>query len=221
MRPLLPVLVLLLAAPLAEAQITFGAKAGLNAATLRADPEPDLGDQEGRSFERTPRLGLAAGVWARVPLSPRFSVQAEALYSQKGTRTTDEIVDFRTQETDIDLAYVEIPVLARFAPEAGGALDVGLYAGPSLGVKVAETWQFRVNGEDTSELTGQYTSTDLGVALGADVGSGPFAVDLRYTLGLTNVSDPQFAFGKRGGEIDLGTERTGTFTAAFVYRFGP
>ena len=213
MRTALLLLMFCLAAPLA-AQPTFGLKAGLSLATVRVEGET-LENTAERSQSRDARLGLMVGAWGRLALTPQLGVQAEALLVQKSSRFTDDISGFRTQTNDTDLAYLEVPILVRYyAPALSPGLDVGVYGGPALGILLSDTETVTVDDGEPSEITEQYTATDLGVAVGVGVARGALGVDLRYTLGIADVLDPQAAFG---GAIDV-VGRNGALTFAATYR---
>ena len=212
MRTTLLLLTFCLAAPLA-AQPTFGVKAGLSLATVRVEGETFENTAE-RSQSRDARSGLMAGAWGRLALTPQLGVQAEAVLVQKGSRFTDDIPGFRRQTNDTDLLYLEVPVLVRYAPALSPGLDVGVYGGPALGILLGDTETITVDDGEPSAVTEQYTATDLGVAVGVDVARGALGADLRYTLGVADVLDPQAAFG---GAIDA-VGRNGALTLAVTYR---
>ena len=208
----------LLAAPAALAQPIFGLKAGLNVSTFTGLNEDDLDGADLKS-----RLGFVGGVFAELPLSPMFSFRPEVLYSQKGTRaesSSTEGGETFTLEQTLRVDYVEVPVLARFAIPVSPLLRVGVLAGPSVAFKARESMQFVVNGEevDPGEFTDGdetlFTSTDIGGVLGADIGSGPFAVDLRYTFGLTDINRNEEE------DPDAPTIRNGVFSVTGVFRLG-
>lgn len=184
--------------PAASAQqSTFGLKAGLNVATLTGDNTDDL----------DPRLGFAGGAFVEIPVTPSFSVQPEVLYTQKGARETDG-----TTDATIALDYLEVPVLFKYTvPVTRSGLLLGGYVGPALAFKLNENVEADFGGTTVSEDTDFAKSTDVGVAFGATVGAGPFAVDGRYTLGLTNVVD---------SDVSDDDARNGVFTISALYRFG-
>ena len=160
----------LLAAPVASAQTAFGLKAGLNVSDLTGD---DVGGSE-------PRLGFTGGAFVNVPFTPAFSVQPEVIYSQKGVSTEDD-------DATLEVDYVEVPVLLKYAvPVTETGLTLGAYAGPALGFKISEEVSSAFGGSADTDL---FKSTDVGAALGVTVGAGPFAVDGRYTLGLSSAID--------------------------------
>ncbi len=185
-RLLLAAAAALLILPTAHAQATFGVRAGLNVSSFSGDDAPANGD---------PRLGFSGGLTADVPFSPGLSLRPELLYSMKGE--TDG-------ETTLAVDYIEVPVLLAFeAPATQTGLMIGAYAGPSLAFKVSES----LDGPSGSLDFDAFKSTDIGAAIGATVGAGAFAVDARYTLGLTDA-------------IEDANVRNNAFTVSAIYRFG-
>lgn len=182
----------ILTIPTAQAQMSFGVKAGLNVATLQGDAGPNV----------SPRLGPNVGLFAEFPVTPSVAIRPEVLYSARGAQGGFVNVD-GTHTAD----YLEIPLLAHVRFPAGAGMNLGLIAGPSLGVKINE----RFTGSGTSSATPHFDfrSTDVGVAVGGTVGAGPYAVDLRWTQGLTDVAQQE------GVNV-----RHGVFAATFSYQFG-
>ncbi len=60
-----------------QAQVKFGAKAGMNLSRFTED------------FE-TMKPGFHAGVYAQINIAPMFSIQPEVLYSMQGNRRRNE-----------------------------------------------------------------------------------------------------------------------------------
>ena len=75
-----------------------GITAGVNMAEINASGDERL------NVLLTDKLELVGGIVLRGDVSDTFSIQAEALYSVKGTRF--EVAGIRT---DIDLNYLEVP----------------------------------------------------------------------------------------------------------------
>ncbi len=187
-------LLALLAAPLtAYAQTTFGLTAGLNAATISFEDEEDID-----GVDKQARLGLVAGAFARIPVTPMLSVQPEILYSQRGVKQSIEENDLGIEgsfTTEID--YIEVPLMLRYAiPATATGLEIGLEAGPSFGYRlnagVSCSGDFEDAGCELDEEAEDEISTfDVGAAVGASVGAGPFSVALRYTHGFTSIDDTE------------------------------
>lgn len=193
---LLALAALLVAAPLAQAQASFGLKGGLNTSFFSGP------SSEGTSA----KLGAVGGAVLRFDANPGFGLGAEALYSQKGAH--DDFYD-----ADLHFDYLEIPVYARLAVPVGQTLDGGVQIGGYVGIPL------RSGGSDAVGDFDLDANTDYGALIGLDLGSGPYYVEGRYSLGLAQVSDDPDVFPDLPvGEIpDLKNQ---TVSLTFGVRFG-
>ncbi len=169
-------------------QISFekGIKAGLNVSNLRDDPdETDFETKNGIVF---------GGFLGIDPLGP-MAFQVEVLYSQKGAK-----VSVGTNEATVSVNYLEIPVLVKLTtPVAPPLVSANFYAGPAVAFKLSSKTE--VNGQkidDPDSAEDDLKSSDLGGVLGANLsfsalGLAAVMVDLRYTLGLSDITDAQDA----------------------------
>lgn len=189
----LPALALLLAAP-ASAQTQFLVKGGLNTAFFVGD------DAAGTD----PRLGFVGGAGLRFDVSPSLAVQVEALYSQEGARESDGSGTY-------ELDYLDVPILLRLGAPIGRVADAGLYGGVQLGIPLRAEFD-----PDFGPAEEEQTRTDVGVALGADYGSGPISIDARYVIGLVDAFDDEI----NGIPVDLLDISNQTFSVTLGYRFG-
>jgi hypothetical protein len=201
------VFALLLTLPaLASAQAapatSYGVKAGLNISSVKVD----FGDA---SITGDGRAGFLFGGWVARDFNPRFGIQVEGLFSQKGTEFADEDNLFEVPgDASFKLSYIEFPVLARVNFPASAA-TVRVLAGPTFGFNVNESIKI---GDDV-ELDGDdvpLKAFEAGFALGAAVEFRKFIVDARYTWGLTDIND--------NDDFDA-TVKNGTFSISFGYRF--
>jgi hypothetical protein len=118
----------LTAPPLAMTQerAAVGAQVGYSRADLTG---------ENSSLVRS-RQGAVTGVYLHLPVGSIASVRPEVLFSLKGGRTlfliagTDDIA-----ELDLELAYLELPILARLALPRGRFRPV-LFGGPTVGLQI-------------------------------------------------------------------------------------
>lgn len=149
----------------------FGVKGGVNFTNMTSD-----------GFENNKaRTGYHIGLLAEIPVSDRFSLQPEVLYSTQGLK--DEGSNF-TDEYKLD--YVQVPVIAKIYLVDGLALEVG----PSFNFLVNEEYEiesdaliFRSNPEVASDF-------EFGGALGASYKfNNGFFLNGRYTQGFSNVYD--------------------------------
>lgn len=201
------------------AQPTFGVTAGAQAATVSFGAD---GEGSGAHF------GLVAGVFAEVPVRSALSFRPEVLYSQKGY-TVDAVRTDGDGAVDegsfaIRLAYLEVPLLLRYTLPAGTrGLVVGVEVGPALGYLLGTgvgcsgfSDAVCAAAEGATDLDDAFRDVEIGGAIGATVGAGPFDVGLRVTQGFTAIND--------GGDPPEGTDptrlRNRTFAATLHYRFG-
>lgn len=211
----------LLSVPTVSAQTTFGLKAGLNVANLSFDDDEDVFGIDG--IDKQPRLGVVAGVFADVALTPALSFHPEVLYSQKGFKASFDVsaegVDFEgsiTQKID----YVEVPLLLSYRIPAGqNGLMFGIEAGPTLayklstGISCGGDFEEFCDDFDDSSFDDETRDFDIGGALGLTVGAGPFGVGARFTQGFTTVDDPE-------NEADAIDARNQVFSLTGTYTFG-
>lgn len=153
----------------------FGIKGGVNFTNMSSD-----------GFEKTnSRTGFHLGLLAEIPVSDRFSIQPEALYSTQGTEATRMFAgESVTGEYQLD--YVQVPLIAKFYLIDGLALE----AGPSFNFLVQEEYDFESNVVDFESDTEMASTFELGGALGASYKfNNGFFLNGRYVLGFTDTFD--------------------------------
>ena len=187
MRLSLLALLTLLVLP-ASAQPTAGLRLGLTVSDLDFGENSGFEDAEG--IDQQPRLGLALGVVADVPLTPALSFRPEVLYAQKGyvlevdIRTTDPVSSEPvalqgTQRVEMD--YVEVPLLLAVRVPTGSALDVAVEAGPSFAYRT----RFHLDC-DGDAIT---CDDDSGACAANRSCNGTSNCDVTYPSGGTNCDD--------------------------------
>ena len=170
---------LLLILPSAARAQEIGVKAGINSASLtpEEDEEPD--------FSRRP--GFVGGVWFRTAPAPRWSFQAEGLFSEKGVKSN---VSQFNSSFDIRIRYFEIPLLARadFGP-TGSPARVFLVGGAAPAFKLSARVKGVMNGEEqTRDVDEAIYAADVGLVGGVGVAFGRGLVEARYTHGLRHIN---------------------------------
>lgn len=173
-------------------EVVFGAKAGLNLATLSGDV-PEAGYKAGANL----------GFIAEIKVSEKFSVQPELLYSMQGSsfKMNDFFYD---EESDmgfdakvdglIKLGYINIPVLAKYYVTP----KFSVLAGPQLGVLLSSKMKIdftadagfgQVSGSEEIDMKEETQKIDFGANLGFayDFTEKVFA-QLSYYNGFTNVT---------------------------------
>jgi hypothetical protein len=179
MRIITSVVALLILTPLAARSahdVMLGVKAGVNVANFTGD---DV-------FHNSSSEGAVGGVFARYRLSGSWSLQPEALFTMRGAEFSVEDIQSEQQ-----INYVEIPVLARFGWGHGASFRPSLFAGPSVAFLVKNKI---VDGAEI-DLKGQTGTRDVdaGAILGAELdytlGAGEVMLDARYEMGLISWSE--------------------------------
>lgn len=158
----------------------FGVKGGINFSNFSGDGINSYNDPDGRT-------SFNLGLLAEIPLSERFSIQPEVLYSGQGYDIAD-----RNDADDIEyqLDYINVPVLAKFYVVEGLSLE----AGPQVGFLVNTEIDYDPSGtNDNNSISlddDQFNKVDLSVALGASYKfRGGFFVNARYNAGLSDIYD--------------------------------
>ena len=164
--------VLLLATPLVQAT-EFGVTGGLNMANMTGDYD-----------DNKSMIAFGGGTYARLSLVPQFSIQAEVLYMQKGTKWDDG-------DEKLTLSYLEVPVLLMFNVPTPGPVSPKFFAGPYFGYLLDAKDDFEGEELDVKEA---FKDFDIGVVLGAGVDlkvgpSGKVFFNGRYSRGMSNVND--------------------------------
>jgi hypothetical protein len=153
----------------ASAQITYGAKAGVNFANV------SFADEDVPSSSR---IGLLAGAFATVPLTGWLSVQTEAIYTVKGAS-----IDIFDIESDYIVDYLEVPVLARVPIQR----RVYLAVGPSIAFRIRARNRTSFGGStEEVNIADDVESLDIGVVGAAGLEMGRWVFDGRYTHGFSD-----------------------------------
>ncbi|MCL7971974.1 MAG: PorT family protein [marine benthic group bacterium] len=172
----------------AEASVDLGVLAGANVA-----------DQAGRDvFAPHDKFGFIGGVSGVLRFSPRWSLQLDGLYVEKGGRENNDKDPGDPNDDEISLRYLEFPVLVKFAFSSGGTRPE-LFVGPSFAYELSCTFDTFPEGSsdpvDCADAGLQTRSLDVGVAFGADVeiplGSGHLVIDGRGIVGLSSFDDSE------------------------------
>ena len=147
-------------------QTHFGLKAGLNISSVPVEDDGDFSN----------KTGLHIGGLAHIHVSSHFAVQPEFVYSQQGGKRGG---------VTLKLNYLNIPVLAQYMTNDGFRLETG----PQIGFLTSAKSK---TGNVELDLEDSFQSVDFAWAFGASYlipGSNGLGFDVRYNLGISNVSD--------------------------------
>lgn len=156
----------------AQEYVNFGVKGGVNFSSFSGDGYDAFNDPEGRT-------SFNLGLLAEIPLSARFSLQPEVLYSGQG-------FDIKSRDADnleYKLDYINVPVLAKFYIIQGLSIE----AGPQIGFLVNK--EVEIPGGDVDLPDDAFNDIDFSIGLGASYKFNNFFVSGRYNFGLTDVYD--------------------------------
>ncbi|MGN5953046.1 porin family protein [Sphingobacterium lactis] len=175
----------------AQAQVSYGLKAGLNLAKYSQPIEDELKD-----YEKSLPSFYVTG-FADIPVAPNFSVQPGLSLQGKGAKYEGEVNGVKGS-ININVMSLEIPVNAVYYIPAGTG-NVFLGAGPYIGFNLSGKVKSKVEGgegagEDTEDI--KFSGDDknmeridagLNFMLGYKLSNG-FLINGGYNLGLTNLS---------------------------------
>jgi opacity protein-like surface antigen len=132
-------------------------------------------------FDTDAKTSFYLGGLVDITVSEKFHVQPELLYSSEGA------------SDDLGVSYLRLPIMAKFYVADGFSLQ----AGPELAFKIGAE-------EDAVDDSIKSLDYGLGVGAGYELTSGLF-FDLRYNLGLANISeDDNFDIKNMGLQFGLG-----------------
>jgi len=191
----------------AQDETQFGIKAGLNLATITSDA--DFVDFESRTC-------FHLGAVLELPISDMFSFQPEVLYSCQGADYGADVDDTSfdtkavTYKGTIKLAYLNIPLMAKYYVAEGFSLE----AGPQVGFLVSAKDEYEFPGDSGEDDIKEYVKgIDFGVNFGVGYKlEGGLNFGARYNLGLTNGNDDT-------GELGDYTLKNGVFQFSLGYFF--
>lgn len=157
---------LLIGLPLiSHSQISIGLKGGMNLSSLKG--------ANFNSIDFEYKTGYHGGVYGNIHLGKKIGIQSEILYSTQGGSVDDGL-----QAGDIDLNYLNVPLMLRYSGKSGFYLE----AGPQFG--------FRTNEVDFGDFSGTVNQSDLSICGGVGyMGIFPFGAGLRYNLGLSKTGE--------------------------------
>jgi hypothetical protein len=156
--------------------VSFGLKGGANLSTINGGIESPES-----------RVSFHAGVLAEFPIAEIFSIQAEALYSGQGAEFEYEGSDGDKAELQLD--YINVPVLAKFYLFKGFSLE----AGPQFSFLLNDEIDSNPNsntGDTPTPFRKDLKTFEFGVAGGLTFQTdlGLFAT-ARYIQGVSDIAD--------------------------------
>ena len=158
------VLPLFLLVAAANAQLTFGLKAGINVSNFVGG---DFQDYETNALTSFHAGGLLHWKFGSLVLQP------EVLFSNQGAKLSKGGTD-----STFKISYIIIPVMLKYEMEGGLYLE----GGPQFGLKISEE-------NPNPNIDNFAKDGDLSIGLGIGVHKSNFGIGGRYVIGISKVGD--------------------------------
>jgi len=169
----------------ANAQTSFGVKAGVNLANGAGDVE-----------DAETKLGLHIGGFAEFMFTEKFAFQPELLYSMQGYKFEEDGAELKTK-----LDYVNIPLIFKYYVTESLAIE----AGPQVGFLVSAKGEIEAGGESEDfDIDEGYNSLDYGINVGLS-----YTLDMgvmfgaRYYYGIADIDDTSDDIDEKNSVIQL------------------
>ena len=141
----------------------------------------------------TSRQGAITGAYLQFPLHDIFAIRPELLFSLKGGSTVATIAGQGDANIDIELAYIELPVLFRVSFPTGSIRPV-LFGGPALAIQIGCDFSFSFDSSRSTcgqDSLNNVRSWDFGLVAGGGVEKrlrrATIALEARYTAGTRSI----------------------------------
>ena len=192
-------------------KLSWGLKGGVSFAQHQGTTPRDMEYEVSSSW----RTGITAGAFLILPVTPRFGIQQEVLYVQKGSRQQIGVEIFEiptTLDVSYDLDYIEIPVLLRYHWILDRAVDLYSLGGFAFALKVHDRYQLNGTVDDGVESIPITADSDMsevdifdfvftyGMGVEFSLGGSRFLVEYRFDLSVEALSMPTYAYVPFGDE---------------------
>lgn len=166
MKKMFLLIVLAGSCAVSKAQISYGAKAGLNVSNVGGSDAED----------NKAKAGVYLGGFVGIPVAERISINPELVFSLQGSKYDDD-------DAKLNLSYLNIPVLARYTAQSGFFAETG----PQLGFLMSA--KMKGDGE-SGNVKEFFKKTDLSWALGIGyLSQSNIGVNARFNFGLSKLDE--------------------------------
>ncbi len=148
----------------------FGVKAGA-----------DIKKLSGKSFDDQFSYGYHVGAFTEIKLTKKFGIQPEVYFSQVNIDTSStftSVYNFK-KVSNIQLKYINIPLLLSFKPNR----FVALQAGPQFGILMDKGNTVLQDGQNA------FKQGDFSMLAGLQLNISHFRLYGRYAIGLSDIND--------------------------------
>lgn len=165
----------------------LGIKGGVNLTNMYVN---DVSDEN-------MKVGLNAGIFAKLPVTRGFSIQPELLYSSKGAKETYNNFIEGKGEYRFNLNYIELPVLAVFNVAKNFNIHAGPYVSYLAGVNIKDMKDDGTINNIKDLNAENFNRVDYGVAGGLGIDISNFTLGARYSYGFREIGKS----GSLSGEL--------------------
>lgn len=214
---------------LAQQEVKFGPKAGVNFASINGKVT-----EEGETFEFDKgQTGFHVGAFAEIKFNDKFAIQPEILYSVQGGKLEEsgsEVVMGQTfayqAESKWNLHYINVPIMAKYYVIPSVAIEAGPYVGFNIKSEMKTEGTLTMGGvteseNETSDFKKGTNSIDFGLGAGASFNmDNGFFVGARYNLGFAKISkDAKWTEGEVEYESTKEDFKNGVIQVSVGYKF--
>ena len=161
---------------------------------------------DSKELDSKAKAGLTVGVEAERFISAPLSVSAGVMYTNQGYKYPDYGVDdknaktfWNCEDSKVTMHYLQVPVMFNLYVADGLALKAGVEMGYLLHSKAQSVmtdgiidsdnnYVVKTTKRQSAKNTDIYRRFDLSIPMGASYEYMHFVLDLRYHLGLANLS---------------------------------
>ena len=181
-------------------EMKFGVKAGVNFANVY--------DEKGDDFVADGKAGLAVGAFASIPLGELFGIQPEVMYSQKGYKSSGDILGIG-YDYKVTSSYLDIPVLLQVKPSQ----YFTLLAGPQFSYLLDTKYELNGNSTiDEEDINGDnYKKGVFGAVVGVDFNYQNFVLGTRLGWDVSKTNED--------GDANSPRFKNKVIQVTFGYRF--
>jgi len=132
---------------MAQNDFSFTPKVGFNMSNISGTGFNDGGSN--------PRYGVNVGFSVEKMILPRLALESGIFYSMQGMR-------FESGSLDVNMDYINVPVLAKYYLFRG----LNVYAGPQLGINVKAETKGSLVGDETVDIKDDIKTLDPALVVG-------------------------------------------------------
>jgi hypothetical protein len=167
----------------------FGPKLDLNYSALKGD-----------GMKNKFSAGFQAGAFAEYNFGKHWAIQPELLYTWNPYKKGDDFLTYYNNSgrsaagTNINLAYISVPVLARYNLNK----VLSFMAGPQFSYSVFEDEDLLKEGRKA------FDKTEISADAGVQVNLGNVGFYARYVKGLNNINDVDDRYTWKSSHVQVG-----------------